>query len=282
VALTYADKSPESLGNGAFTDNFLHLRKAIVFYMDNYNQPSQYYQSQGGQQAVPQAIARNFLANVFMWMFVGLGLSAVFALLFMNTPSLLLQLVDFETGKLNVLGWITMLAPLGFVLLMSFAFNRLSAPVITLLFLLYSAINGISFSFILLTYTANSVIGCFASAAAMFGIMAVMGYTTKKDLTSFGRLLTMALIGILVAMLINIFLKSDTMGYVISIIGVMVFTGLTAYDVQKLKRIGEGVEFEGTPASQTKKLAIMGALTLYLDFINIFLFLLRLFGGRRE
>ncbi|MBO9633362.1 MAG: Bax inhibitor-1/YccA family protein [Chitinophagaceae bacterium] len=248
--------------------------------MDNYNQNTSYYQS--GQQAMPKSIAKNFIANVFMWMFVGLALSAVFALLFMNNSNLLLYLVNLETGKLNILGWVTMLAPLGFVMLMSFAFNRLSAPVITLLFLLYSAINGISFSFILLQYTANSVVGCFASAAAMFGIMAVMGYTTNKDLTSFGRILTMALIGIVVAMLINIFLKSDTMGYVISIIGVGVFTGLTAYDVQKLKRIGEGVEYEGVPAEQTKKLAIMGALTLYLDFINIFLFLLRIFGGKRD
>jgi FtsH-binding integral membrane protein len=250
--------------------------------MDNYNQNSPYYQAPGGQQAMPKAIAKNFMANVFMWMFVGLGLSALLAYVFMSNQNLLLYLVNLETGKLNMLGWITMLAPLGFVLLMSFAFNRLSATVITLLFLLYSAINGISFSFILLQYTANSIFGCFVSAAAMFGIMAVMGYTTTKDLTSFGRLLTMALIGIVVAMLINIFLQSDTMGYVISIIGVMVFTGLTAYDVQKLKRIGEGIEYEGAGQEQTKKLAILGALNLYLDFINIFLFLLRLFGGRRD
>ncbi len=200
--------------------------KQLFFYMDNYNQNSPYYQAPGGQQAMPKAIAKNFMANVFMWMFVGLGLSALLAYVFMSNQNLLLYLVNLETGKLNMLGWITMLAPLGFVLLMSFAFNRLSAPVITLLFLLYSAINGISFSFILLQYTANSIFGCFVSAAAMFGIMAVMGYTTSKDLTSFGRLLTMALIGIVVAMLINIFLQSDTMGYVISIIGVMVFTGL--------------------------------------------------------
>lgn len=112
--------------------------------------------------------------------------------------------------------------------------------------------------------------------------MAVMGYTTDKDLTSFGRILTMGLIGIVIASIINMFLGSDRMGYIISIVGVAVFTGLTAYDVQKLKRIGEGVEFEGTSASDTKKLAIMGALNLYLDFINLFLMLLRLFGGRRD
>jgi FtsH-binding integral membrane protein len=175
-----------------------------------------------------------------------------------------------------------MLAPIGFVMLMSFGYARLSAPAITALFLIYSAINGISFSFILLAYTAGSVIGCFASAAAMFGIMAVMGYTTQKDLTGFGRILTMGLIGILVAMLINYFMKSSSLDYIISIIGVMVFTGLTAYDVQKLKRIGAGIEFDGTAAAETRKLAVTGGLSLYLDFVNIFLFMLRLFGGRRN
>lgn len=246
--------------------------------MDNFNQPS--WSAQSGQQTVPQSIAKNFMANVFIWMFAALGISALFAFLFANNLDLLSYLVDFETGKLTIFGWVTMFAPLGFVLLMSFAYQRLSASAITLLFVLYSIINGISFSFILLAYTSGSVIGCFASASAMFGIMAVMGYTTKKDLTSFGRILTMALIGILVAMLINFFLKSSTMDYVISIIGVMVFTGLTAYDVQKLKRIGAGLEYGEVPATETKKLAVMGALNLYLDFINIFLFLLRLFGKR--
>lgn len=248
--------------------------------MDNFNQNSSFFTTQ--EQAASQTVARSFMANVFMWMFVALGISAVFAFLFSNNLSLLSYLINFETGKLNILGWIVMFAPLGFVLLMSFAYSRLSAPVLTLLFMLYAAINGISFSFILLAYTANSVLGCFLSASAMFGVMAVMGYTTKKDLTSFGRILMMALIGVVIAMLINMFLKSDTMGYVISIIGVMVFTGLTAYDVQKLKRIGAGIEYGDVPASEGKKLSILGALTLYLDFINIFLFLLRLFGSRRD
>jgi len=131
-------------------------------------------------------------------------------------------------------------------------------------------------------YTSSSVLGCFLSAAAMFGVMAVMGYTTNKDLTSFGRIMFMGLIGIIIASLINIFLRSDTMDYIISFIGVMVFTGLTAYDVQKLKHIGEGTEYEGAPVVEVKKRSIMGALTLYLDFLNLFLFLLRLFGSRRD
>jgi FtsH-binding integral membrane protein len=116
----------------------------------------------------------------------------------------------------------------------------------------------------------------------MFGVMAVMGYTTDKDLTSFGRILSMGLIGIVVAMLINMFLHSSGMAYLISIVGVAVFTGLTAYDTQKLKRIGAGLEFAGTSAGDTKKLVLMGALSLYLDFLNLFLMLLRLFGNRRN
>jgi len=116
----------------------------------------------------------------------------------------------------------------------------------------------------------------------MFGVMAFMGYTTHQDLTKFGRLLMMGVIGVLIAMVINFFLHSSGLDYIISIIGVMVFVGLTAYDVQKLKRIGEGLEYGDVSAADTKKMSVLGALTLYLDFINIFLFLLRLFGSRRN
>lgn len=150
-----------------------------------------------------------------------------------------------------------------------------------LLFIVYSGITGITLSFVLLTYAASSVFGCFASAAAMFGVMAFMGYTTNKDLTSFGRIMTMGLIGIVIASVINMFLGNSTMDYIISFIGVLVFTGLTAYDVQKIKRIGEGFDENGQVLEgDVKKFAIMGALTLYLDFINLFLMLLRLFGKR--
>ncbi|HEU4576127.1 MAG TPA: Bax inhibitor-1/YccA family protein [Chitinophagaceae bacterium] len=229
-----------------------------------------------------QVSLKKFMANVFTYMFLALGVSALFAFLFANNLQLLSYLVKSDGTGLNVLGYIVLFAPLGFVLLMSFGYGRLSAPVLLLLFILYAAINGISFSFILLQFTASSVLGCFLSAAAMFGIMAVMGYTTNKDLTSFGRIMFMGLIGIIVASLINLFLHSSTMDYIVSFIGVMVFTGLTAYDVQKLKHIGMGMEYEGAPVVEAKKRSIMGALSLYLDFINLFLFLLRLFGGRRD
>jgi len=232
------------------------------------------------------SIAKNFMANVFGLMFLGLGISAVLAVFFSNNINFLIQyLYNVDSSgrvSMNALGWIVMFAPLGFVFAMSLGFNRLSGTAMLVLFLLYSAVNGISFSFILLAYSTKSVIGCFAAAASMFGIMAVMGYTTKQDLTKFGRILFMGVIGIIIAMVINMFLKSGTMDYIISIIGVMVFTGLTAYDVQKLKRIGAGIESDGIAATQTRKLAVFGALSLYIDFINIFLFLLRLFGGRRD
>jgi FtsH-binding integral membrane protein len=222
---------------------------------------------------------RSFIANVFLLMFIALGVSALFAWQFSINDQLISYLMA-PTG-LTGLGKITLFAPLGFVLIMSFGFQRLSSTALMALFMAYAIINGICFSFILLAYTPGSVLGCFLSASAMFGVMAFMGYTTDKDLTKFGRILMMGVIGVLIAMVINYFLNSSQLDYIISIIGVMVFTALTAYDVQKLKRIGEGLEYENVSANDTKKMSILGALNLYLDFINIFLFLLRLFGDRR-
>ncbi|HET9825258.1 MAG TPA: Bax inhibitor-1/YccA family protein [Chitinophagaceae bacterium] len=233
-------------------------------------------------QPAEQTQVKNFIANVFAYMFVALGISALFAYLFAANPSLLQYLVNPTGTGLNMLGYAVLFAPLGFVLLMSFGYSRLSAPVLILLFVLYAAINGISFGFILLSFTSGTVLACFLSAAAMFGIMAFMGYTTKQDLTKFGRIMIMGLIGIIVASLINLFMHNSTMDYLISFIGVMIFTGLTAYDVQKLKNIGAGMQYADVPATDVKRASILGALTLYLDFINLFLFLLRLFGGRRN
>lgn len=229
---------------------------------------------------VEQTQVKNFMANVFAYMFMALGISALFAYLFSTNLQLMQYLVSSTGRGLNMLGYIVMFAPLAFVLLMSFGYSRLSAPVLVLLFVIYSALNGISFSFILLSYTSGTILACFLSAAAMFGLMAFMGYTTKQDLTKFGRILFMGLIGIIVASLINLFMGNSTLDYIISFIGVMIFTGLTAYDVQKLKNIGAGIQYADVPASDVKKVSILGALNLYLDFINLFLFLLRLFGRR--
>lgn len=250
--------------------------------MDQYNQQnfSEYtLESRSIRQSA--ATQKTFVATVFLWMFLALAISAVCAYAFANNRDLLAYLIDFQAGKMTTLGYITMFAPLGFVLAMSLGFARFSSSVLIALFVLYAAITGISLSFILLMYTSGSVISCFAASAGMFGLMAVMGYTTKQDLTSFGRIMMMGLVGIIIASLINFFLKSDSMQYIISIVGVLVFTGLTAYDVQKIKRIGAGVEYEGVSAENTKKLAILGALNLYLDFINLFLYILRLFGNRK-
>ena len=231
-------------------------------------------------QPVEQTQVKNFMANVFAYMFLALGVSALFAYLFASNPELREYLINDTRTGLNALGYIVMFAPIGFVLLMSFGFSKLSAPVLILLFVVYSALTGISFGCILIQFTSSTVLACFLSAAAMFGIMAFMGYTTKQDLTKFGRILFMGLIGIIVASLINLFMGNSTLDYLISFIGVMIFTGLTAYDVQKLKNIGAGIQYADVPASDVKKVSILGALNLYLDFINLFLFLLRLFGRR--
>lgn len=222
------------------------------------------------------SMVKTFMANVFSWMFAGLAITTVAAYYFASDMSLMSTLAN-ERG-LTILGYVVMFAPFIFVLLIGAGMNRFSYSVVLTLFLAFATIMGISLSFVLLAYTATSIYTTFASAAVMFGVMAVMGYTTSTDLTRMGNILMMALIGIVVASLINFFMQSSTMSYIISFIGVIVFTGLTAYDVQKLKRIGEGAEYG---AESTKKLVIMGALNLYLDFINLFLSLLRIFGDRR-
>jgi hypothetical protein len=175
--------------------------------------------------------------------------------------------------------WILMLAPLAFVMIISFGFNKLSFPALLVIFLAYAATMGLSLSAIFVIFELGVIFKVFLITAGLFGTMAVLGYTTKTDLTAFGGILTMALIGIVIASLVNMFMGSETMDYIISCIGVLVFTGLTAYDVQKIKRIGAGVEYGTATAS---KLALMGALSLYLDFVNLFIFLLRIFGRSSE
>ena len=154
----------------------------------------------------------------------------------------------------------------------------MAASTMVLIFVLFSMLMGASLSFIFLMYELGSIAKTFVITAGMFGTMAVVGYTTKTDLTKFGSLMFMGLIGIVIASVVNMFMQSSTMDYIISFIGVLVFTGLTAYDVQKLKRIGSQIVENN---ESVRKITIMGALTLYLDFINLFLFLLRFFGNRK-
>jgi len=225
-----------------------------------------------------EIIAKTFMSQVFTWMTLAMIVTAGTAWWF-ATSEAWKSLINVETGGLTGLGWIVTLAPIGFVLLMSFGFQKFSALVMTLLFIAFSVLMGMSLSFILLAYTAASVFKTFIVTAGMFGIMAVAGYTTKTDLTKFGSILMMGLIGIMLAMLVNFFMHSSTMEYIISVLGVLIFTGHTAYDVQRLKRIGAGAGAYGE--ENAKKTSIMGALTLYLDFINLFLFLIRFLGDRK-
>ncbi len=241
--------------------------------MENFNKQVGYVQ---GQQTV--SVARTYLSGVFMWMTIALGITAATAWLFATTPTLINALYNPETGGMSVLGWIIMLAPLGIVIWMSAGYNRLSASAMLMIFVLFSILMGASLSFIFLTFTGASIAKTFVITSAMFGFMAFLGYTTKTDLTKFGSIMYMGLIGLIIASVVNMFTKSSTMDYIISFIGVLVFTGLTAYDVQKLKRIGAQLAAEG---ENTRKMTIMGSLTLYLDFINLFLFLLRFLGNRR-
>ena len=232
-------------------------------------------------------VAKRFFANVFLWMFIALGVSTLAAVFMANTPAAMDYLIKYDAqgnrAGMSILGYVAMFSPLALVLLMSAGLSRLSYPALLGIFVAYSVLTGISLSFILLTYTAGSVVACFASAAGIFGIMAVLGYTTETDLSKFGPILMVGVIGLVIASVINMFLGSSTFDYIMSFFGVAIFTALTAYDVQKLKRIGEGIEENGdqVAVADTKKLAIMGALSLYLDFINIFLFLLRIFGSRK-
>jgi len=222
--------------------------------------------------------SRKFIANVFLWMFVALGISAAFAYLFANS-SLITLLIDPVTYRPTTLAYVAMFSPLAFVLLMRFGLNKISYPVLALLYIAYASVTGISLSFILLVYTSGSVLGVFVTSALLFAVMAVAGYTTQTDLTKFGSLMIMGLIGIVIASLVNMFMHSSGLDMIISYVGVAVFVGLTAYDVQKLKNIGAGLEYGDASA---KKMALMGGLTLYLDFINLFLMLLRIFGGRKN
>ena len=216
-----------------------------------------------------------FVANVFSLMFAALIISGISAVWF-ATESMRSYIINYE-GGLTTLGWISMIAPIGLVLLIGFGFQKYSAKFLLGVFLIYSTLTGISLSTIFSVYTTASIASTFFISALTFGVMALTGYTTKTDLTKLGSLLYMGLIGIIIASIVNFFIGSSFMHYLISIIGVLVFTGLTAYDVQKIKNIGNQVQ-EGSESAQ--KLMIMGALTLYLDFINLFLMMLRLFGSR--
>ncbi|ATP57865.1 hypothetical protein CPT03_16085 [Pedobacter ginsengisoli] len=228
-------------------------------------------------------VAKKFFANVFLWMFVALSVSTVVAFYLATNTELLRTFFDAQTGKPNILGWVVMLSPLGISLVMNGGLSRLSYGAIVGLFILFAALLGISLSSVLLVYTSASIISCFAGAAGIFGIMAFMGYTTNVDLSKFGPILMIGVVGLIIASVANIFIQSEGFSLFMAYAGIAIFTALTAFHVQMLKRIGQGIEESGAQMLDTdaKKLAIIGAMSLYVTFINIFLSLLRIFGDRR-
>lgn len=216
-------------------------------------------------------VERRFMAAVYRWMTVGLFVTAGVAFTVANSQAAL-QLIFGN----RMIFWGLMIAELALVFGISAAVNRLSAAAAGGLFLLYSALNGATLSSIFLVYTGGSVAGAFAVTGGTFAAMSVYGTVTKRDLTSWGTFLFMGLIGIVIASIVNMFLHNGMMGFVISCAAVVVFTGLTAYDTQKLRAIA------ASGGGAVAAVPIVGALTLYLDFINLFLALLRLFGSRRD
>ncbi len=219
------------------------------------------------------SITNTFFQKVYLWMMVGLAMTAL-ASAFMLSSQTAQQLIF--GNKMVFYGLI--IAEFGMVIAISAAINKMSATTATLMFVAYSALNGITFAAIFMIYTRSSIVSTFLVTAGTFGAMSLYGYVTKKDLTGFGSFLFMGLIGIVIASVVNIFLQSEMIYWVTTYIGVFVFVGLTAYDTQKIKQIGQAGFANG---EDQQKAAILGALRLYLDFINLFLMLLRIMGNRR-
>ena len=233
--------------------------------------PDRTYVTRGSATAAEIDVGlRQYMLRVYNYMTGGLAVTGIVAYLVSNSPAMLQAIYG------TPLQWVVMLAPIGFVLFFSFRLQKMSVGAAQAVFWAFSAVMGLSLASIFLVYTDASIARVFFITAGTFAGMSLFGYTTKRDLSGFGSFLVMGLIGILIAMLVNLFLASSALDFAISVIGVLVFTGLTAYDTQRIKEMY--IESDGT-AVMTKK-AIMGALTLYLDFINMFLMLLRLFGSR--
>ncbi|MEN8192650.1 MAG: Bax inhibitor-1/YccA family protein [Bacteroidota bacterium] len=217
---------------------------------------------------------RSFITKVYRWMGFGLLLTALAAYLAVSSESFIYMLAE---NSMIFYGLI--IAELGLVIYLSTRINKMSAEAAAGSFIIYSILNGLTISLLLLLYTGGSIAATFLSTALTFGAMSAYGYFTKRDLTTMGSYLYMALIGLIIASLVNIFWANSTLYWIISYVGILLFVGLTAYDTQKIKKIGASVDMNDGQVSQ--KLAIIGALALYLDFINLFLMLLRVMGDRR-
>ena len=212
------------------------------------------------------------MRKVYVWMALALVITGITAYGVASSPSLLMTIYSSKA-----ILWGLIIGELVLVIAISAAINRLSLGTATLLFILYSALNGATLSSIFVLFEIATIGKVFFITAGTFGVMAFYGYTTKRDLSSIGKILFMALLGLIIATVVNMFMKSATFDYVLSYIGVLIFTGLTAWDTQKIKQM---LQTQYDLSEDAQKLALLGALTLYLDFINLFLYLLRIFGRR--
>jgi FtsH-binding integral membrane protein len=222
-----------------------------------------------GAEGIDQGL-RSYMLGVYNYMAIGVALTGIVSYFVSATPALYNAV--FGSG----LYWVAIFAPVGLVLLLSFGINRMSAATAQGVFWLYAALNGVSLAVIFMIYPIGDIARVFLISAAAFGALSLYGYTTPRSLSAWGSFLFMGLIGIVLAMVVNIFLQSSAMDFAISVIGVLVFAGLTAYDTQQIKEM----YYEGDDGDTMGKKSIMGALRLYLDFINLFLMLLRLFSSR--
>jgi uncharacterized protein len=230
----------------------------------------------GRESVAHDAGLRSYMLSVYNYMASGVLLTGIVALAMVATGAVQ-SLINPETGSLSLLGYVLMFAPLGLVFWLSFGVNRMSASTARAVFFGYAGLLGASLSTLLLIYTGTSVAQTFFATAVAFGSLSLWGYTTKKDLSGWGSFLLVGLVGLIVASIINMIWPSGPMGLAISAIGVLIFAGLTAYDTQKIKSMYFVVQGNGEAVAKS---AIMGALALYLDFINMFLFLLRFMGSR--
>ena len=221
-----------------------------------------------------QAAFPVLMRKVYTWMTLALVLTGLTAYGVATSPGIMMALYSN-----SALMWGLVIAEFALVIGISAAINRLSLATATLMFVAYSVINGAMLSSIFMIYTAASIASVFFITAATFAVMALIGYTTKTDLTSVGKLLFMALIGLVIATIVNMFIGSSTLTMICSYVGVLIFVGLTAYDSQKIKNMLMQAPDAG---ESSQKLALLGALTLYLDFINLYIYLLRIFGDRRD
>lgn len=237
---------------------------------DRFGARSQRMTSSQAYDASIDAGLRSYMLGVYNYMAAGVAITGLMAYVVSTQPALMQTL--FGTG----LSWVVMLAPLGFVLALSFGINRMSASTAQITFWAFAAVMGVSLSTIFIAYTDASIARVFFISAGAFAGLSLFGYTTKKDLTGMGSFLMMGLIGIILASVVNIFLESSALQFTISVIGVLVFAGLTAYDTQRIK----SSYYEGDASETAAKKSLMGALSLYLNFINMFLMLLHLFGNR--